>query len=72
MLSLEAKDASLQIVRRLRLGARLSEIVERKDEALALFDLFKDEHYLLVEDRGRFHVSNERLLGERERESMRD
>ncbi|CAA6669488.1 unnamed protein product [Spirodela intermedia] len=56
VLSAEAKDAALQIVRRLQLGARLSELVGRREEALALFDLFRDQPYLLLEARGQFYL----------------
>ncbi|XP_078437689.1 root UVB sensitive-like protein (Protein of unknown function, DUF647) [Wolffia australiana] len=56
VLSPEAEDAARQIVRRLRLGACLSELVDRREDARALFDLFKNESYLLVEAGGTFHV----------------
>lgn len=56
-LSLEAKFAALRISQRLLLGCTLSEIVHSKEDALSLFDLFKDEAYILAEKEGRFCVS---------------
>lgn len=55
-LSLEAKFAALQISQRLLLGCTLSEIVHSKEDALSLFDLYKDEAYMLAEKDGRFCV----------------
>ncbi|MQL98013.1 hypothetical protein Taro_030728 [Colocasia esculenta] len=59
ILSVEAKDAALQIVRRLHLGLRLSGLVKKREDALALFDLFRSENYMLVEEQGNFCVSEQ-------------
>ena len=56
-LSAEAKDAADRICRRLQLGSKLSEIVENKEDAYALVDLYKDEQYLLTDYKGKFCVS---------------
>lgn len=56
ILSAEAKEAAVEICRRIQLGSKLSEAVESEDDALALFDLFKNEGYLLTEKQGRYHV----------------
>lgn len=57
MLSVEAKDAAAQIEQRLQIGSRLSEVICSKEDALALFDLFGDEGYMLTEHEGSFRVS---------------
>ncbi|KAJ3681843.1 hypothetical protein LUZ60_014416 [Juncus effusus] len=56
ILSKEAKDASAEICRRLELGSKLSEIIRNKEDAIALFELYKDEGYLLAENQGKFYV----------------
>lgn len=56
ILSAEAKDAADTICRRLQLGSKLSEIVEDKEDAYALFDLYKNEQYLLTDYKGKFCV----------------
>ncbi|KAL6851518.1 hypothetical protein ACP4OV_020451 [Aristida adscensionis] len=56
ILSAEAKDAAERICRRLRLGSKLSEIIESKEDAYALFDLYKNEQYLLTNYRGKFCI----------------
>ncbi|KAF7126389.1 hypothetical protein RHSIM_Rhsim11G0035000 [Rhododendron simsii] len=56
VLSGEAKGAAATIEARLQLGTKLSEVVKNKDDALALFDLFRDEGYILTEHEGRFCV----------------
>ncbi|KAJ3681818.1 hypothetical protein LUZ60_014391 [Juncus effusus] len=56
ILSKEAKDASAEICRRLELGSKLSEITRNKEDAIALFELYKDEGYLLAENQGKFCV----------------
>ncbi|TVU13468.1 hypothetical protein EJB05_40526, partial [Eragrostis curvula] len=56
ILSAEAKDAANKICRRLQLGSKLSEIVENKEDACALFELYKNEQYLLTEYRGKFCI----------------
>jgi hypothetical protein len=58
ILSAEAKEAAEKICRRLQLGSKLSEIVESKEDACALFDLYKNEQYLLTEYNGKFCVSS--------------
>lgn len=57
VLSAEAKDAAANIERRLQLGSKLSEIVTNREDAHALFDLYKDEGYILAEYGGKFCVS---------------
>lgn len=57
ILSVDAKVAASEICRRLQLGSKLSEIINCKDDAFALFDLFKNEGYLLTVNCGRFCVS---------------
>ncbi|CAM0904977.1 unnamed protein product [Alopecurus aequalis] len=56
ILSAEAKDAADRICRRLHLGSKLSEIVENKEDAYALVDLYKNEQYLLTDYKGKFCV----------------
>uniref|UniRef100_A0A0D9W389 DUF647 domain-containing protein n=1 Tax=Leersia perrieri TaxID=77586 RepID=A0A0D9W389_9ORYZ len=56
ILSPEAKNAAEIICRRLQLGSKLSEIIEKKEDACALFDLYKDEQYLLTDYKGKFCV----------------
>lgn len=56
ILSPQAKDAAEIICRRLQLGSKLSEIIENKEDACALFDLYKNEQYLLTEYKGKFCV----------------
>lgn len=57
VLSEEAKDAAASIDRRLRLGSKLSDIVKNKEDAYALFELYKNEGYILTEDEGKFCVA---------------
>lgn len=56
VLSSEAKVAAANIDCRLQLGSKLSNIVESEDAAVALFDLYKDEGYMLMEHQGRYCV----------------
>lgn len=56
VLSSEAKLAAADIERRLHLGSKLSGLVKKKEDALALFDLFKEEGYILTEHEGQFCV----------------
>ncbi|CAN6270715.1 unnamed protein product, partial [Urochloa humidicola] len=56
ILSAEAKDAADRICRRLQLGSKLSEIIESKEDACALFDLYKNEQYLLTNYKGKFCI----------------
>ncbi|PIA50446.1 hypothetical protein AQUCO_01300886v1 [Aquilegia coerulea] len=56
LLSMEAKVAAVQIEQRLQLGSKLSDIITSKGDAVALFDLYKDEGYLLTEHGGKFCV----------------
>lgn len=56
VLSAEAKDAAAQIEHRLKMGCKLSEVVHSKEDAVALFDLFADEGYILTEHNGIFCV----------------
>ncbi|XP_015691394.2 protein root UVB sensitive 1, chloroplastic [Oryza brachyantha] len=56
ILSPEAKDTAEIICRRLQLGSKLSEIIENKEDACALFDLYKNEQYILTDYKGKFCV----------------
>lgn len=56
VLSLEAKDAAVEIEHRLQLGSRLSDVVNNKEDAHALFSLYQDEGYILTEHGGKFCV----------------
>ncbi|KAJ8444852.1 hypothetical protein Cgig2_029783 [Carnegiea gigantea] len=55
-LSVEAKNAAAEIVRRLELGSTLSDIVQSREDAVALFDLYRAEGYILAEHKGKFCV----------------
>lgn len=55
-LSLEAMNAAAKIDRRLELGSKLSDIIYRKEDALALFNLYRDEGYILMEHKGKFCI----------------
>ncbi|CAI9095028.1 OLC1v1030880C1 [Oldenlandia corymbosa var. corymbosa] len=57
ILSVEAKDAAAKIERRLQLGSKLSDIVQNREDAHALFELYKDEGYILADYEGRFCVA---------------
>ncbi|KAM5565318.1 protein root UVB sensitive 1, chloroplastic [Rosa sericea] len=56
VLSSEAKDAAAEIEQRLQLGSKLSDLINNKEDVLALFSLFKEEGYILTEHRGRYCV----------------
>ncbi|KDP37796.1 hypothetical protein JCGZ_06698 [Jatropha curcas] len=56
VLSSEARAAAAEIENRLQLGSKLSDVVNSKDEVLALFNLYRDESYILTEHKGRFCV----------------
>ncbi|WCJ29030.1 hypothetical protein M5689_010693 [Euphorbia peplus] len=56
VLSPEAKEAASEIERRLQLGSKLSDLVNSMDDVLALFNLYKDEGYILTEHKGKFCV----------------
>ncbi|KAJ9134892.1 hypothetical protein P3X46_032136 [Hevea brasiliensis] len=56
VLSSGARDAAAEIEKRLQLGSKLSDIVKNKDEVLALFNLYRDEGYILTEHNRRFCV----------------
>ncbi|XP_020593783.1 protein root UVB sensitive 1, chloroplastic-like [Phalaenopsis equestris] len=56
ILSAEAMDAAGDICRRLELGSKLSDAISSKEDAFALFDLFRDERYLLLEGKQKFRV----------------
>ncbi|KAL9254673.1 root UVB sensitive 1, chloroplastic-like protein [Drosera capensis] len=55
-LSEEAKGSAAEIERRLDLGSKLSDIVQRREDAAALFDLYKNEGYILAEHNGKLAV----------------
>ncbi|CAL5359347.1 unnamed protein product [Camellia sinensis] len=54
VLSAEAMDAAANIKGQLQLGSKISDVVKSEDDALALFDLFRDEGYILTEHEQRF------------------
>ncbi|XWS49350.1 hypothetical protein CRYUN_Cryun13aG0156300 [Craigia yunnanensis] len=54
--SSEAKQAAAEIEHRLQLESKLSDIVNDKEDALAVFSLYKDEGYILTEQKGKFCV----------------
>ncbi|KAG7559817.1 Root UVB sensitive family [Arabidopsis thaliana x Arabidopsis arenosa] len=56
VLSSEAKAAAADIEERLQLGSKLSDVIHNKEEAIALFDLYRNEGYILTEHRGKFCV----------------
>ncbi|KAJ4807682.1 hypothetical protein LUZ62_020248 [Rhynchospora pubera] len=56
ILSSEAKDAAAVICRRLKLGCKLSVVVDNKKDAVALLELFKDEGYILTQNDGKFCI----------------
>ncbi|ONI32183.1 hypothetical protein PRUPE_1G352800 [Prunus persica] len=56
VLSSEAKDAAVEIEHRLQLGSKLSDLVNSKEDVLALLSLYKDEGYIFTEHKGRFCV----------------
>ncbi|WOL04315.1 hypothetical protein Cni_G13036 [Canna indica] len=56
ILSAEARDAAAEICGRLQVGSKLSEVINAKEDAFALFDLFSNERYLLTEDQGKFCI----------------
>ncbi|XP_020553022.1 protein root UVB sensitive 1, chloroplastic isoform X2 [Sesamum indicum] len=56
VLSNDAKDAASHIDRRLQLGSKLSDVVKSREDAIALFDLYKAEGYILAELEGRYFV----------------
>ncbi|KAL0312346.1 UNVERIFIED_CONTAM: protein root UVB sensitive 1, chloroplastic [Sesamum radiatum] len=56
VLSTDAKDAASHIDRHLQLGSKLSDVVKSREDAIALFDLYKAEGYILAELEGRYCV----------------
>ncbi|KAI4372154.1 hypothetical protein MLD38_010425 [Melastoma candidum] len=56
LLSLESKAAAAEIEQRLLLGSKLSDVINTEEDAVALFNLFIDEGYILTEHLGRFCV----------------
>lgn len=55
-LSIEAKNAAAEIERRLELGSTLSDVIQRREDVLALVDLYKNEGYILTEYNGKYCV----------------
>ncbi|KAL9247016.1 hypothetical protein vseg_020488 [Gypsophila vaccaria] len=55
-LSTEAMNAAAEIEKRLVLGSTLSEVIESREDAVALFNLYKNEAYMLTEHEGKFFV----------------
>lgn len=56
VLSSKAKDAAAEIEHRLQLGSKLSDVVSKKEDLLALFDLYRNEGYILAEHKAIFYV----------------
>ncbi|TMX03913.1 hypothetical protein EJD97_013055 [Solanum chilense] len=56
VLSVHAKQAAAGIVRRLQLGSKLSDVATSQEDVLALFELYKNEGYILTEHEGRFCI----------------
>ncbi|XP_051151712.1 protein root UVB sensitive 1, chloroplastic isoform X2 [Andrographis paniculata] len=56
VLSTDAKDAASDIDRRLEMGSKLSQIANRRDDAVSLFDLYRGEGYILTELDGKYCV----------------
>ncbi|KAK9148529.1 hypothetical protein Scep_007286 [Stephania cephalantha] len=56
LLSAEAKVAAREIEKRLQIGSKLSEVVNSKEDAIALFDLYGSEGYILAEHSGQFCI----------------
>ncbi|GAB4857989.1 Protein root UVB sensitive 1, chloroplastic [Ancistrocladus abbreviatus] len=56
-LSAEAKEAAAKIEQRLKLGSKLSDVVQHREDAVALFNLYQNEGYILAENKGKFSVT---------------
>ncbi|KAJ8538450.1 hypothetical protein K7X08_027671 [Anisodus acutangulus] len=56
VLSVHAKQAASGIVQRLQLGSKLSDVATSQEDVLALFELYKNEGYILTEHEGRFCI----------------
>ncbi|KAK4349436.1 hypothetical protein RND71_032191 [Anisodus tanguticus] len=56
VLSVHAKQTASGIVQRLQLGSKLSDIATSQEDVLALFELYKNEGYILTEHEGRFCI----------------
>ncbi|XP_015085810.1 protein root UVB sensitive 1, chloroplastic [Solanum pennellii] len=56
VLSVHAKQAAAGILRRLQLGSKLSDVATSQEDVLALFELYKNEGYILTEHEGRFCI----------------
>ncbi|KAL3360536.1 hypothetical protein AABB24_013790 [Solanum stoloniferum] len=56
VLSVHAKQAAAGIVGRLQLGSKLSDVATSREDVLALFELYKNEGYILTEHEGRFCI----------------
>ncbi|KAG8375213.1 hypothetical protein BUALT_Bualt10G0077000 [Buddleja alternifolia] len=56
VLSSDAKDAASHIDSRLKLGSKLSDVVKTREDAVALFDLYVGEGYILTEQEGKYCV----------------
>ncbi|PIN07926.1 hypothetical protein CDL12_19505 [Handroanthus impetiginosus] len=56
VLTTDAKEAASHIDHRLQLGSKLSHVVKSREDAVALFDLYKTEGYILAELEGRYCV----------------
>ncbi|GMH09641.1 hypothetical protein Nepgr_011482 [Nepenthes gracilis] len=55
-ISAKAKDAAAKIEQRLQLGSNLSDVIQWREDAVALFDLYQNEGYILVENEENFSV----------------
>ncbi|XP_060179677.1 protein root UVB sensitive 1, chloroplastic [Lycium barbarum] len=51
-----AKQAASGIVRRLQLGSKLFDVATSREDVLSLFELYKNEGYILTEHEGRFCI----------------
>ncbi|XP_055819827.1 protein root UVB sensitive 1, chloroplastic [Solanum dulcamara] len=56
VLSIHAKQAAARIVPRLQLGSKLSDVATNREDVLALFEMYKNEGYILTEHEGRFCI----------------
>lgn len=56
VLSVHAKQAAAGIVQRLQLGSKVSDVATSREDVLALFELYKNEGYILTEHEGRFCI----------------
>ncbi|KAG6782077.1 hypothetical protein POTOM_011465 [Populus tomentosa] len=58
-----ARYAAADIEQRLHLGSKLSDVVNNKNDVLALFNLYRDEGYILTEHGGRLCLRSKFFMG---------